>query len=363
MSPIKRALCEETDAFLNSRPKRLRGGGGDSNTNGRDEDEWGAPPPEELFDDDLQDEEQPIPEEMLQVSSAHNNNNIVTVNIDQQHQQRWKRPAVTDTSRQTERNVQWLDMDVVSGKPLDKNPNTAKKKVVGSQTGQVPVLRCFGVDDQGHSMALFIHGFTPYCYFALPQGYEFQQAHTDSGLAAIRDVLTARLQSAARGAAAQWAAVLGVTYVTDHKSIMGYETPHCKFLKIFVSLPALVPTLKRIMEEGIELPGIHAVDASAAANNMGMMPAYQGFETNVPFVLRFMVDRDIGGAGWLTLPGETYTIRQETSKETHCQVCFELLSIGWISPSNIQAMNSDTHNHCYIPILFYSSKSILPTMT
>jgi DNA polymerase delta subunit 1 len=190
---------------------------------------------------------------------------------------------------------------------------------VGSVKGMVPILRAFGVDDDGHSMALFIHGFTPYSYFALPEGYELDQSNGDSTLAAIRDMLTLRLESAARGAAAQSAVVLGVTYVTDHKSIMGYDTPHTKFLKIYLSLPGLVATLKRIMEEGINLPGIKATASGNAADNT-MMPVYQAFECNVPFVLRFMVDRDISGAGWMTLPAETYEIRDPANKETHCQV-------------------------------------------
>jgi DNA polymerase delta subunit 1 len=284
---------------------------------------------EELFDDDL--DEQDIPEDVdvkpfgAAVAEANNNANHQPSSP---HQQRWKRPECTDWSRTKDRHVNWLDMDVVSGKPLSENPNTSarndtestnKRKIVGSVKGLVPILRCFGVDDDGHSMALFIHGFTPYSYFALPEGYEMDQRNGDSTLAAIRDQLTLRLQSAARGQAAQSAAVLGVTYVTDHKSIMGYDTPHTKFLKIYLTLPGLVPTLKRIMEEGINLPGIKATASGNAGDNT-MMPVFQAFECNVPFVLRFMVDRDISGAGWMTLPAETYEIRDPARKETHCQV-------------------------------------------
>lgn len=319
MSPIKRALSERSPdaAFLESRPKRLRGGGGD------DEDEWGgSSEPQDLFDDDLmqEEEEQPVPDELDTATPA-----VVTDAQVEQHGQRWRRPALKDTSRETDRNVQWLDMDVVSGRPLERNPNSAKKAVVGSQKGQVPILRCFGVDEEGHSMAVFIHGFTPYAYFALPEGYEFTGDASD--LAKIRDNLTTRLESAARGQMAQAAAVLGVTYIKDHKSIMGYETPHTRFLKVFVTLPGLVSTLKRIMEEGIDLPG---VENTGAGESGGMMPAYQPFECNVPFVLRFMVDRDLGGAGWLSLPGKTYQIRDEAKKETHCQVCTDSVVDGWL---------------------------------
>jgi hypothetical protein len=33
-----------------------------------------------------------------------------------------------------------------------------------------------------------------------------------------------------------------------------------------------------------------------------------------------MVDRDIAGAGWLTLPGSAFQVRPAAKKETHCQV-------------------------------------------
>ena len=76
-------------------------------------------------------------------------------------------------------------------------------------------------------------------------------------------------------------------------------------------MPTLVPTLKRIMEDGVELAGVNSDD------NL-----YNGFECNVPFVLRYMIDQDIQGAGWLTLPQKTYQVRSEDRKQTHCQVGF-----------------------------------------
>eukprot|EP00957_Ditylum_brightwellii_P175949 13397639-Ditylum_brightwellii.AAC.1 len=94
-------------------------------------------------------------------------------------------------------------------------------------------------------------------------------------------------------------------------------------------MPTLVPTLKRIMEEGIDLPGVvRSSDAKdtygerggGEAGNAGML-SFQPFECNVPFVLRFMIDRSITGAGWLTLPKGTYKIRTDEKKKlTHCQL-------------------------------------------
>ena len=100
----------------------------------------------------------------------------------------------------------------------------------------------------------------------------------------------------------------------EQKSILGYDTPHTQFLKVYVALPGLLAPLKRVMEDGIKLPPIS-----------NAQECYAPFECNVPFVLRFMVDRGITGAGWLTFPASTYTIRPASDKETHCQVSFHCI--------------------------------------
>lgn len=73
-------------------------------------------------------------------------------------------------------------------------------------------------------------------------------------------------------------------------------------------MPTLVPTLKRMFDtEGVSLPG--------GVNVRGMT-----FESNVPFVLRFMIDREIQGADWLELPMKTYAIRQPADKVSRCSL-------------------------------------------
>jgi DNA polymerase family B, exonuclease domain len=302
-------------------PKRLRGGG-----NGDDFDDGDLllePPGDEpsAFDDDdaaallmMEEdivEEEYIPPEAMEEARAA----AAAVLTDKQ---RWERPPLDRDTTATNRHdldFQWLDMDVVSGNALSANPNRAKSKVVG-QSGsgiQVPILRTFGVTNHGHSVCAFIHGFTPYAYFAVPAGCVVDE----SRLSDMRSELTERLQSSVRMGNKDSVKVVGIALVKDHKSIFGYETPYNLFLKIYVSLDKLVPALRRIMEEGISLPG---VDSSGAENGGGMMPQFAAFEANVPFVLRFMVDRDIAGAGWLTLPQNAYQIRSADRRETHCQV-------------------------------------------
>lgn len=320
MSPIKRALSDRYGEGAS--PKRLRGGGFDA---GADDDDDNGPrtfaargagdDDDDLYDDDLVDAAwapgDDIPgEEALEEVKAK---------IPAKDQQRWKRPDLPDSlSNAVDLNMQWIDMDVVvAAKPLETNPNAARRTCVGSREGQVPILRCYGVDEGGHSVAAFFHGFTPYAYFALPS-HAAPLVDADAVMAAIRISIDARLRESARGVSPGSSLVMGVHLVKDHKSIFGYETPHTQFLKVFVALPGLIAPLKRVMEEGIKLAPISSSQES-----------YAPFECNVPIVLRFMVDRGITGAGWLTFPASAYTIRSTSNKETHCQVrwCCTLFSL------------------------------------
>jgi hypothetical protein len=279
-------------------PKRLRGGGGD------DPDPCDAYYPA----DDLPDEDLPPEEIEDDPATEPATEQSVFSDISPAMRQRWLRPANQVQDNSNDLNLQWFDMDLTAGTPLDKNPNESKTRVVGATNGQVPVIRAYGTTEAGNSVAVFIHGFTPYCYFALPANATFQ--NTEENLTKIRHSINNRLEGAARGARiAEYCRA--VSYVTTHKSIMGHDTPHTHFFKMMVAMPTLIPALKRIMEEGIDLAG---VDMPEEDN------CYAAFECNVPFVLRYMIDQDVSGAGWLSLPKKTYQVRAESRMQTHCQV-------------------------------------------
>lgn len=65
-------------------------------------------------------------------------------------------------------------------------------------------------------------------------------------------------------------------------------------------MPSLVPGTKRLLDEGLNVPGY--------GNVMG-----QTFESNVPYVLRFMIDKGIHGADWVTLPAGKYSLATENT--------------------------------------------------
>eukprot|EP00934_Nitzschia_sp_Nitz4_P009093 Nitzschia sp. Nitz4//scaffold3_size479765//74873//78343//NITZ4_000028-RA/size479765-processed-gene-0.52-mRNA-1//1//CDS//3329550542//9083//frame0 len=301
MNSLKRSsepealVCPESDI---PPVKRLRGGGD------MDEMDFYDEP-----DDENIDEEVPFPDDIEQYKSIQQ---TVFSDISESIRQRWTRPPNQVTDNQNTVSFQWFDMDLVGGEALQQHPSELagdRSRVVGAQSGQVPIIRAYGVTEVGNSVAVFIHGYTPYGYFALPPNATFD--HTQENLRKIRETINGRLATASRsGKVTEFCR--SVSYVTSHKSIMGFDSPHKTFFKVQVAMPTMVPTLKRIMEEGIDLDGVSC--ASPGENQ------YSPFECNVPFVLRYMIDRDISGAGWLTLPSKTYQVRKFHEKQTHCQV-------------------------------------------
>jgi len=217
---------------------------------------------------------------------------------------------------------------MIGGSPLAANPNK-DKKVLGASSGTVPIIRLYGVNETGNSVAVFIHGFTAYGYFALPRGYEVDGS--DGNLGKIRSILEENLRAklgsqfdkgdnTSNGETPM--ACLGVTCLSNKQSIMGYDPSHTKFLKVYVAMPGMIPKLKTIMEEGITLPGITNANGQEVRESM----IFQPYECNVPYVMRYMIDRDVTGASWLSLPKGTYHLRKnESEKGTHCQVRFIIL--------------------------------------
>jgi DNA polymerase delta subunit 1 len=284
---MSKRICD----YVIPSPKRLRGGGV--------EDDMEFPEEEPDFVEDI-DYDLSIPSEM----EGDDEINLLPQDLTETMKSKWCRPPVSVTSNDVDLSFQWLDMDVIGGKPLKENPNPTASKVVGASTGQVPILRIYGVTMEGNSVAAFLHGFTPYCYFAVPSGLDT----TDRTLGQLRTILNQKLlQAATRGADTTSDMVLSIRCVENYTSLLGFQSKHNKFLKIHVAMPTMVPTLKRVMEQGINWPGQN-YDTSLSP-----------FECNVPFVLRFMIDRGVSGAEWLTLPKATYQIRRG-AKQTHCQV-------------------------------------------
>lgn len=77
------------------------------------------------------------------------------------------------------------------------------------------------------------------------------------------------------------------------------------YLKIVVALPKHIPTLRRILESAVTFPGYGE-------------RSYLTYESNILFVMRFMVDTGMVGGGWIELAANQY--RRVSNPISHCQI-------------------------------------------
>ena len=224
--------------------------------------------------------------------------------IDEAQQKRWQRPPPVDfDSAETDLKIHWVDIDTTSGAPLESNPKKGEK-VVGSREAIVPVVRLYGSTREGHSVLAYVHGFTQYFYVALPPSANLDQNH----LGQLRLVLDQKMKDKARGDEKRLVNhVLGIDRISGMQSILGYHADGQtrEFIKVYCAMPSLVPSLKRLFDEGISLPGVGTIKG-------------QTYESNVPFVLRFMIDLDIQGADWVEFPKGSYAVRAPDKKLSRC---------------------------------------------
>uniref|UniRef100_A0A8C5Z5P6 DNA polymerase n=1 Tax=Marmota marmota marmota TaxID=9994 RepID=A0A8C5Z5P6_MARMA len=190
---------------------------------------------------------------------------------------RWVRPAPPPLDPQTEPLIfQQLEIDHYVGpaRPLPGRPVPPR--------GTVPVLRAFGVTDEGFSVCCHVHGFAPYFYTPAPPGE------------------------------CTWATYRRMSVTWGPGGMFGYHGHGpSPFLRITLALPRLVAPARRLLEQGIRVAGLGT-------------PSFVPYEANVDFEIRFMVDADIVGCNWLELPAGKYVLRPE-EKVTLCQLEADVL--------------------------------------
>lgn len=198
---------------------------------------------------------------------------------------------------------QWIDIDMTDGDPLPSHPDPSKT-LPGSRSGPVPIIRLFGVTDSGTSIAAFVHGFTPYFFCNAPPRFD-----PSKDVPAFQAALESRVAGVVTGRdASHRQKVLAVQAETGLQSLMGFHGDEtATFLRVYVAAPTLVTKAKNVLERGFRF---------------GSHPelAYQCFEANTPFTLRYMIDNDITGSNYLEIPGGAYRVRAGTSKRSLAQV-------------------------------------------
>lgn len=201
---------------------------------------------------------------------------------------RWKRPNAPPLQPNSDRLIfQQIDLDYYLGSAIAGMP--------GQVQGKVPIVRMFGVTDNGNSVCCHIHGFAPYFYVPAPNG--FTNAHLADFKRELNSVVLKDMRSNKDNIAVT---VLAVD-ITRKESMYHYRgnQPH-DFLRITMAMPRLIAPAKRLLEQGFKF-GNFATQS------------YQGFEANIDFEIRFMVDTDVVGCCWIELPKGQYRVREERS--------------------------------------------------
>lgn len=61
---------------------------------------------------------------------------------------------------------------MTAGDPVKIDPATSKAPLQTSPEEVVPVIRLYGVTEEGHSVFTHVHGFVPYFFIPCPPGFE-----------------------------------------------------------------------------------------------------------------------------------------------------------------------------------------------
>ena len=261
---------------------------------------------DDIPDDVLEEYEEELMDEGENAAAPVDDQKGVFSSVSEQMLQKWSRPAVGAAVLRETIAFQWTSIDLYTGSPLAKHP-TPGKRVPGSSSKPVPVVRLYGVTAAGHSVCCHCHGFTPYCYSSLPAGFE--EGAQQCNVVAISNQLDSAVRARVRGAEALCPrCVLGVEVVRGKQSIMGYcaaassssSSAEGVFLKIYVALPTMIPSVKNALKDGISVPGLGQVSLGS-------------FESNVPFTLRFLIDNEMTGCNWVEAPAGSYKARARGS--------------------------------------------------
>eukprot|EP00435_Cladocopium_sp_Y103_P063603 s567_g25.t1 len=145
--------------------------------------------------------------------------------------------------------------------------------------GAKPVLDLHGVNREGASVHLHVHGFRPYFYAVKPSG--------EVALGACLSCLDKAVRSEDGG--------VELLEEVERTPFMYYQPNSEKFLRVVMSSTKMVNPVRKELEKGVLLPG-------------GSKWQSQAFEV-VNIKERFLVDVAAAGGGWLEAPKGRFRVR------------------------------------------------------
>ncbi|POM83008.1 DNA polymerase family B family protein [Cryptosporidium meleagridis] len=186
---------------------------------------------------------------------------------------------------------------------------------------ETPIIQLFGSTCTGITVLINIHCFFPYLYCEVPKS-------TPPNSEKIKTQIERGF-----GTTEGKNKVLNVQ-VLKKESIMHYkgdsEIEDSQFYKITLQLPNLVPTCRSMIENG----------------NLDCIP--QAYEANIPFILRYLIDRDLSTGSWVSIPKQKSYIRLGGQE-------FDYKDAGFVRISPFQRIST-----CQIELdLFYDDLIVL----
>ncbi|KAK4688039.1 DNA polymerase delta subunit 1, partial [Tremellales sp. Uapishka_1] len=150
-----------------------------------------------------------------------------------------------------------------------------------------PILRLFGVTQKGNSVLALVKGFRPYFYVAAPSGF------FNSDLNALKDTINTHLNNP----------IVVQCTVFNRKSLWGYRgDENVPFIKIICNDPKSIPKVKD--------------ECTLWTGKTEVMT----YESNLAYIMRFMIDTNILGMNWIEIPGGKYDLIKEHEKKSRCQI-------------------------------------------
>ncbi|XP_071696476.1 DNA polymerase delta catalytic subunit [Rutidosis leptorrhynchoides] len=184
---------------------------------------------------------------------------------------KWKRPVVPSGYQSHSINIVFQQLEIDS---------------VVREGDNAATISIYGVTNEGNSVCCHVHGFEPYFYISCPPGMG------PDDISRFHQTLEGRMREASRSIKVP-KSIIRIELV-QKKSIMYYQQLSSQpFLKIVVALPSMVATCRGILDKGIQIDGFG-------------MKSFMTYESNVLFVLRFMIDCNISGGNWIEVPAHKY---------------------------------------------------------
>ncbi|CAG9334215.1 unnamed protein product [Blepharisma stoltei] len=189
-----------------------------------------------------------------------------------------KRPELAPTYNDNSSSICFMqtDIDYYTG----RSPGTHE---------DVPILRIYGVTEEGHSVMVHVHSFAPYFWAECPQGMD-NEFYCEK----VKQALNNHPQCKNTVARVTTELKESIMFFTNNGAL--------PYFKIFTYVPKSVSQLRGIVERGISIDG-NAFNC-------------QTYESNIPFALRYMIDVGIVGMCWLELPAFQYDLRYDDNVST-----------------------------------------------